>query len=50
MTPSIYDYHDNEIAAARQIRRERRREIATAIVGAPLLVVVFIVLDVLMSI
>lgn len=49
-TPSIYDYRDNEIEAARQIRRARRREIVEAVVGAPLLVAAIILLEVLMTI
>ena len=37
MTPSIYDYRDAEIAAAREARRERRRAVLEAVVGGPLL-------------
>ena len=33
--PSIYDMRDNEIAAARQIRRERIRAIVGGIIAAP---------------
>ena len=36
--PSIYDFRNGEIETARQIRRERRREIVEAVVGVPLLV------------
>lgn len=35
MTPSIYDMRDNELAAARQIRRERVRAIAGGIIATP---------------
>ena len=35
MTPSIYDMRDNEIAAARQIRRDRALAIAGGIIAAP---------------
>jgi len=39
--PSIYDFRNGEIETARQIRRERRREIVEAVVGIPLLVAAF---------
>lgn len=35
MTPSIYDYRDAEIEAAKRIRRERVRTIVCGIVAAP---------------
>ena len=35
MTPSIYDMRDNEVAAARQIRRDRARAIVGGIIAAP---------------
>ena len=33
--PSIYDMRDNELAAARQIRRDRALAIAGGIIAAP---------------
>lgn len=35
MTPSIYDYRENEIENAERIRRERVRAIAGGIIAAP---------------
>ena len=43
MTPSIYDMRDNEIAAARQIRRERIRAIVGGIIAAPFAVAALVV-------
>ena len=36
---SIYDYRDNEIETARQVRRARRRAIVEIVVGVPFLAV-----------
>lgn len=44
MTPSIYDYRDNEIEVARRIRRERIARAVEAVVCIPLLVAEIIVL------
>lgn len=33
--PSIYDMRDNELAAARQIRRDRIRAVVGGIIAAP---------------
>lgn len=38
MTPSIYDYRDNEISAARQIRHERVKIAVGVILGTPVAV------------
>ena len=38
MTPSIYDYRDNEISAARLIRRERVKIAVGVILGTPVAV------------
>lgn len=35
MTPSIYDYRDAEVEAAKRIRRERTRAIVGGIIAVP---------------
>ena len=41
MTPSIYDMRDNEIEAARKIRRERVWGIVGGIIAAPIVAALF---------
>lgn len=44
MTPSIYDFRDNEIVVARAVRRQRIARIIEAVVCGPVLVAAVVAL------